>query len=35
MVVFFVRYEVWMTGRWLIFQWLKVLAVVCGTQSIP
>jgi hypothetical protein len=36
MVVFFVRYDVWMAGRWLIFHWFKALAeVVCGTQSIP
>jgi hypothetical protein len=35
MVVFFVRYDVWMTGRWLIFHWPNELGEDCGTHSIP
>jgi hypothetical protein len=35
-VVFFVLYDVWIAGRWLIFHWFKMLAGVdCGTHNIP
>lgn len=35
MVVFLLRYEEWMTGRWLILHWLNLVGWLWGTHSIP